>query len=49
MINVIMANKPSLAQYVVVVLIPDHPLPKHLEKFLRKFDPNKGDSVDDFI
>jgi hypothetical protein len=39
------SNQPWLAQDVVVVLRAPHPLPKHLEKFLPKFDPEKKDST----
>jgi hypothetical protein len=36
-------------QDVVVVPGPQHPLPKHLEKWLPKFDPNSKQSVEDHI
>jgi hypothetical protein len=34
---------------VVIVLGDNQPLPKHLEKLLPKFDPNKKDSTKDHI
>jgi len=38
--------KPWLDQDVVVVLGPQHPLPKHLEKWLPKFDHDSKQSVE---
>jgi hypothetical protein len=41
--------KPWLDQDVVVVPRPQHPLPKHPEKWLPKFDPDSKKSVEDHI
>ena len=41
--------RPWLDQDVVVVLGPQHPLPKHPEKWLPKFDPDLKKYVEDHI
>jgi hypothetical protein len=41
--------RPWLDQDVVVVPRPQHPLPKHLEKWLPKFDPDSKQSAEDHI
>jgi hypothetical protein len=40
---------PWLDQDVMVVPGPQHPLPKHLEKWLPKFDPDSKKSAKDHI
>jgi hypothetical protein len=41
--------RPWLDQDVVVIPGPQHPLPKHLEKWLPKFDPDSRKSTEDHI
>ena len=41
--------RPWLDQDVVVILGAQHPLPKHLEKWLPKFDPDSKQIVEDHI
>jgi hypothetical protein len=41
--------RPWLDQDVVVVPGPQHPLPKHPEKWLPKFDPDSKQSIEDHI
>jgi hypothetical protein len=41
--------RPWLDQDVVVVPRPQHPLPKHLEKWLPKFDLDSKKSTEDHI
>jgi len=43
------ANQPWLVHDVVVVPGEVHDMPKHLEKFLPKFDLDKKDSIEDHI
>jgi hypothetical protein len=43
------ANKPWLAPKSIVVPDAQHPFPKHLEKLLRKFDPDKDVTPQDHI
>jgi hypothetical protein len=42
-------TRPWLDQDVVVVPGPQHPLPKHPEKWLPKFDPYLKQSTEDHI
>jgi hypothetical protein len=42
-------SRPWLHQDVVSILGPQHPLPKHPEKWLPKFDPDSKQSVEDHI
>ena len=41
------ANIPWLSHDVVVTPIDVHPLPKHLDKFLSKFDLDRKEFIDD--
>ena len=40
---------PCLDQDVMAVPGPQHPLPKHSEKWLPKFDPDSKQSIEDHI
>jgi hypothetical protein len=42
-------SRPWLDQYVVAVPGPQHPLPKHFEKWLPKFDSDLKQSTEDHI
>ena len=42
-------SRPWLDQDVVAVPGPQHPLPKHPEKWLPKFDPDSKQSTEDHI
>ena len=43
------ANRPWLVVYDIVLLGIQHPLPKHPEKLLPKFDPNNDVTLKDHI
>ena len=43
------ANRPWLAMDSIAVPGAQHPLPKHLEKILPKFDPNNYVTLEDHI
>jgi hypothetical protein len=49
MVNKNNLSRPWLDQDVVAVPRPQHPLPKHLEKWLPKFDPYSKQSTEDHI
>jgi hypothetical protein len=49
MVNQNNPGRPWLDQDVVAIPAPQHPLSKHLEKWLPKFDPDSKQSAEDHI